>query len=62
MSEVKIKCEFTKQEIEDIWSAVAIWGRTIDNVQNPLTKKALDKLARKLKKIIRSKNVQQKAK
>lgn len=49
----KIKCEFTKQELEDLWSALTVWWIRIDEKENPKTVKDIEKLIKKVRKYLK---------
>ena len=40
---------FTNQELNDLWSALVVWQRTIDKKQNPQTYKDIEKLIKKVR-------------
>lgn len=49
----KTKCEFTKQELEDIWSALALWLDQIAKYENPQNTKDVEKLIKKVRKYLK---------
>ena len=50
----KIKCEFEDQELENIWSALAIYRNVLeDEGQSPITLKEVKKLIIKVRKYLK---------
>jgi hypothetical protein len=57
MKTPKKKCEFTNQELEDLWSALGVWQRNLDKKQNPQTDKDITKLIKKVRKYLGHKKI-----
>lgn len=45
----KVRCEFTNQELEDIWNGLAAWDDELDKKLNPNTAKDIQKLIKKVR-------------
>lgn len=47
-----IPVELNNEELQDLWSALAVWQDELDKKRNPLTAKALKNLTAKVRKHI----------
>jgi len=45
----KKKCEFNSEELNDLWSALTVWEREIDQKKNPITTRAIKRLIKKVR-------------
>ena len=45
--------KLSNNDLQDIWSALAVWLRHIDKIQNPKTAKDIEKLIKKIRKEIK---------
>ena len=45
----KVKCEFNREELNDLWSALSVWQKEIDQKKNPQTTRAIKRLIKKVR-------------
>lgn len=48
-----MKIEFNEQELNDLWSALTVWQKKLDQKLNPITHKEIKKLIVKIRKAIK---------
>lgn len=49
----KVKCEFNREELNDLWSALTVFQRELDQKQNPKTHRALKRLVKKIRSYLK---------
>lgn len=54
---MKIKCKFTNQQLEDLWSALTVWQDKLDKQKDTETAEDIKKLIKKVRKYLGHKNL-----
>lgn len=52
-----IKCEFSEDELMDVWRSIQVWQDELNEKLHPATAKALVKLVKKVRKYLGHKRI-----